>query len=171
VSKSSSDKKAQTTKKKETSSANSDKNKKLAADTKKSDTGGSSKETKDKPSKSSETGTEKSQKETVSASDVHYGYFSSVRTPAYRSGWDAIYGQKETIKKDQVSVKTNKNIIKRARIKPPVTIELDIDSIPEDLRLALEDEIKILIKSKRLSYDKIKSRGSVRWNITCKIMP
>ena len=26
--------------------------------------------------------------------DVHYGYFSSVRTPAYRSGWDEIWGGK-----------------------------------------------------------------------------
>ena len=170
MSKSSSDKKAQTTKKKETSSANSDKNKKLAADTKKSDTGGSSKETKDKPSKSSETGTEKSQKETVSASDVHYGYFSSVRTPAYRSGWDAIYGQKGIRKKDQVSVKVNKKVTKRAKFKPPVTIELDIDSIPEDLRLALEDEIKIQLKPRRLNYDKMQSKGTVQWNITCKIL-
>ena len=26
--------------------------------------------------------------------DAHYGYFSSVRTPEYRSGWDSIWGSK-----------------------------------------------------------------------------
>ena len=170
MSKSSNNKKAQATKKQATS-AKSEKSEKLAGDSKKTDTDASPKEPKEKPSKNSETGTEKSQKETVSSSDVHYGYFSSVRTPAYRSGWDAIYGQKETRKKDQVSVKPNKHIKKRAKIKSPVIVELDIDAIPEDLRLALEDEIKIQLKPRRLNYDKMKAGGVLQWKITCKIMP
>ena len=43
----------------------------------------------------SESGTEggKSARESIGGkADVHYGYFSSVRSPAYRSGWDAIWG-------------------------------------------------------------------------------
>ena len=36
----------------------------------------------------------KSQKQTISSKDVHYGYFSSIRTSAYRKGWDNIFGKR-----------------------------------------------------------------------------
>ena len=37
----------------------------------------------------------KSAREAVGGkSEVHYGYFSSVRTPEYRSGWDSIWGNR-----------------------------------------------------------------------------
>lgn len=168
MNKSSTNKKTQTTKK-EVASEKTKKTEKPVVDSKTTD-GESSSDTKDSSTKSSESGIGKSQKETISTSDVHYGYFSSVRTPAYRSGWDAIYGKNEPQKIERASVKTRKNPTKRSTIKSPITIELDIDSIPEDLRLALEDEIKIQLKPRRLNYDKMQSKGTVQWNITCKIL-
>ncbi len=169
MNKSSSNKKAQTAKK-EVASAKPEKIEKPVADSNKTDADSGSKETKDKPTKSSETGKGKSQKETISTSDVHYGYFSSVRTPAYRSGWDAIYGQKQPGKRTRPTVKASKQATKRATIKPPITVELDIDSLPEDLKRALENQVKIQLKPKRLNYDKKQSGGSVRWNISCIIV-
>ena len=37
----------------------------------------------------------KSQKQTVSSKDVHYGYFSNIRTSAYRKGWDNIFNKRK----------------------------------------------------------------------------
>ncbi len=137
---------------------------------KSADSGSSAKEA-DKPgSNKSEKG--KSQKETVSSSDVHYGYFSSVRTPAYRQGWDEIFGKK----KKSSGSKARKNSYarparkkKKAAIKQPVTLELDIDELPEELRAALSDEVKRKVKRRSINFDKRDAAGAVRWNITCEI--
>ncbi|MBT5039227.1 MAG: hypothetical protein HOM52_12005 [Rhodospirillaceae bacterium] len=120
--------------------------------------------------KSSESGGGKSQKETMSSGDVHYGYFSSVRTPAYRKGWDDIFGKEtktNSAGKKKANGKTRNN--KRARIKAPLALELDINELPEDLRAALDDEIRRQTKRRRINYDKLNAAGAVRWNINCEI--
>ena len=120
--------------------------------------------------KSSESGGGKSQKETMSSGDVHYGYFSSVRTPAYRKGWDDILGKEtktNSAGKKKANGKTRNN--KRARIKAPLALELDINELPEDLRAALDDEIRRQTKRRRINYDKLNAAGAVRWNINCEI--
>ena len=132
--------------------------------------------------KSADSGTEtsaksgggKAQKETISSSDVHYGYFSSVRTPAYRKGWDDIFGKKKS-----PSVKAGKNEsparskssrkTKKSTIKQPITLELDIGELPEALRAALNEEIRRKVKRRRVNYDKLDKAGAVRWNIVCEI--
>ena len=44
-------------------------------------------------SESSSSPPTKSARESVGGkSEVHYGYFSNVKTPEYRSGWDSIWG-------------------------------------------------------------------------------
>ncbi len=139
----------------------------------------------DKPTDSSESGSEKSsesgsekssesggksQKETMSSGDVHYGYFSSVRTPAYRKGWDDIFGKENSSngapEKKAGSKKRNN---KRAKIKPPLSLDLDINELPEDLRAALAEEIRRQTKRWRINYDKLNAAGAVRWNINCEI--
>ncbi len=132
------------------------------------------KSTKD-ASSAADTGTEKSgksseaksQKQTVSASDVHYGYFSSVRTPAYRKGWDDIFGRRKSsgarVRKGGLAPK------KKATIKKPITLELDIAELPEELRSALGDEVRRKAKRRRVNYDKRNAAGAVRWNIVCEI--
>ena len=120
--------------------------------------------------KSSESGGGKSQKETMSSGDVHYGYFSSVRTPAYRKGWDDIFGKEKKTNsagKKKANGKTRNN--KRARIKAPLALELDINELPEDLRAALDDEIRRQTKRRRINYDRLNAAGAVRWNINCEI--
>jgi len=138
--------------------------------TKSADSGSSAKESDKASPKKSEKG--KSQKETISSSDVHYGYFSSVRTPAYRKGWDDIFGKKKKSggsKAGQNGDAQPARKKKKAAIKQPVTLELDIGELPEELRSALSDEAKRKIKRRRINFDKRDAAGAVRWNITCKI--
>ena len=123
---------------------------------------------------SAKSGEGKAQKETVSSSDVHYGYFSSVRTPAYRKGWDDIFGKK----KSSGAIAGNNGTADRAKsarktkkstIKQPITLELDIAELPEALRAALKEEIRRKVKLRRVTYDKLDKAGAVRWNIVCEI--
>ena len=79
-----------------------------------------------KPAKPSEA---KSQKQTTSANDVHYGYFSSVRTPAYRQGWGDIFGKRKSS-----STRAKKSSAKKkATSKKPVTLD-DADRNLDDAR-------------------------------------
>lgn len=124
--------------------------------------------------KSAESGGGKAQKETVSSSDVHYGYFSSVRTPAYRKGWDDIFGKKtssgDNSEKNRIADRTKgARKTKKSTIKQPVTLELDIAELPEALRAGLNEEIRRKVKRRRINYDKLDRAGAVRWNIVCKI--
>ncbi len=48
-----------------------------------------------KPAKSDGDGGKSAKESIGGATDVHYGFFSSVRTPAYRSGWDEIWANKD----------------------------------------------------------------------------
>ena len=120
--------------------------------------------------KSTKSGADKSQKQTVSTSDVHYGYFSSVRTPAYRKGWDDIFGNKKSAgakaRKNGAAARPKK---KKAVLKKPITLELDIAELPEELRAALSDEVRRKVKRRRVNYDKLDKAGAVRWNIVCEI--
>ncbi len=124
--------------------------------------------------KSTKSGGEKSQKQTISTSDVHYGYFSSVRTPAYRKGWDDIFGNKKSSGAEAENNGTagrtkNARSTKKSTLKQPITLELDIDELPEELRAALSEEIRRKVKRQRVNYDKLDKAGAVRWNIVCEI--
>jgi len=124
--------------------------------------------------KSAKSGGEKSQKQTISTSDVHYGYFSSVRTPAYRKGWDDIFGNKKSSGAeagDNATAGRTKNArsTKKSTLKQPITLELDIGELPEELRAALSEEIRRKVKHQRVNYDKLDKAGAVRWNIVCEI--
>jgi hypothetical protein len=96
---------------------------------------------------------------------VHYGYFSSVRTPAYRSGWDDIWG-KGNGKKPSRAKKAAK-----PRKKPdPITLTLDLDDLPAKLRNGLVDVARAeLKKQSRLSYERREKAGAIDWRITCRI--
>ena len=73
-------------------SNSSDSKKSSSSDSKKSS---ASFDSSSSSSNSSNGGGGKSQRESVGGTqEVHYGYFSSVRTPEYRNGWEAIWGKK-----------------------------------------------------------------------------
>ena len=134
--------------------------------TTKSSTSDSDKASPSKPEKG------KSQKETVSSSDVHYGYFSSVRTPAYRKGWDEIFGEKKSShgpKADNNGDRLPPSRKKKAAIRQPLKLELDIGELPDQLQVALSDEVKRRIKRRRINFEKRNAAGAVRWKLICEI--
>jgi hypothetical protein len=98
-------------------------------------------------------------------SEVYYGKFSNVKNPAYRGGWDDIWGGKKSRAKPAADRKT-------ARKNPePITLNLDITELPEDLRAGLSDFARAELKRQksRLSYDRREKTGAVSWRIECRI--
>ena len=91
-------------------------------------------------------------------SAVHYGYFSNVKTPKYRSGWDDIWSKDAKPKKK-----------KPARTKEPVVISLPVDELPEDVQRSLTDAARAMLKKKRINYDKRAEAGAVTWRIDCEV--
>lgn len=98
----------------------------------------------------------KSSRESVGgAATGHYGFFSNVRTPEYKSGWDEIWGKKK---------KT------RSR-KPagPVTVEVAFDELPDELREALAAAAKAKLGRVRGAYDRSARAGTAVWRIECTV--
>ncbi len=162
------------TSKKESAKSASDTGSASDASAEKSAESGAEKSADSGAKKSAESGGGKAQKETVSSSDVHYGYFSSVRTPAYRKGWDDIFGKKQSSGDDAKKIGTadrakSARKTKKSTIKQPITLELDIAKLPDALRAALNEEIRRKVKRRRVNYDKLDKAGAVRWNIVCEI--
>ncbi|MEC7396429.1 MAG: hypothetical protein VX639_04685 [Pseudomonadota bacterium] len=136
--------------------------KSTSSDSKKSS---SSSESSSSSSSASSGGSGKSQRESVGGSkEVHYGYFSSVRTPEYRSGWDAIWG-----KKSKSSTKTVKNKVKK--LAGPVELDLAFDKLPDNLREALMEHVRKKLRRTPNGFKKLQESGAVDWNLTVRIDP
>ena len=109
----------------------------------------------------------KSVRESVGGSgDVHYGYFSSVRTPAYRSGWDAIWSKNGDGEGERRSARSEP----KPRKKPqPITLSLDLDSLPGALRDGLVEIARAELKKSRVNYERRDKAGAVDWRIVCRV--
>ena len=111
-------------------------------------------------------------------SDVHYGYFSSVRTPEYRSGWDAIWGGKNgdnAVGGDNGDATPRRRSPARAsgpaksrKRRDPVTVTLDLDDLPPALRQGLVEIASARLKESRVSYARREKAGAIDWRITCR---
>ena len=111
-------------------------------------------------------------------SDVHYGYFSSVRTPAYRSGWDAIWGSDngddasngdETPRQSRQRVTRARAPAKPRKRRDPITVTLDLDDLPPDLKDGLVEIASARLKESRVSYARRDKAGAIDWRITCRV--
>ena len=119
----------------------------------------------DAPSPSSADSGGKSAKESVGGAAVgHYGYFSNIKSPEYKSGWDDIWGKKnnsggkkKTAKKSAPTPKT------------PVVVSLDFEDLPEELRDGLAQAVRAQLKKKRISYDARARKGDIDWTIDCEV--
>jgi hypothetical protein len=101
----------------------------------------------------------KSSRESIGgAGAVHYGYFSNVKTPQYRSGWDDIWTK---------GAKTKKK--KSPRAKEPIVISLALDELSDELRKGLADIARARLKSSRINYDKSDQAGAITWRIECDV--
>ena len=160
-----------------------------SADTKtkaKDDAGSGSSATSTTEAKSSEGGKDagkeagKSARESAGGkADVHYGYFSSVRTPAYRSGWDAIWGsengdsaengadQDETPRQRRAARASRASKARKRR--DPITVTLDLDALPPELKDGLVEIASAELKKSRVSYARRDKAGAIDWRITCRV--
>ena len=105
--------------------------------------------------------------------DVHYGYFSSVRTPAYRSGWDAIWGSRNGDDAADGGETPRRRATRRAararKRRDPITLTLDLDSLPPSLRDGLVEIARAELRKSRVSYERRDKAGAVDWRITCRV--
>ncbi len=124
-----------------------------------------------------ESGTEggKSARESIGGkADVHYGYFSSVRSPAYRSGWDAIWGNGKNGDEAADGAEAPRSRAAGRRSKPrkrrdPITVTLDLDALPPSLREGLVEIARAELKKSRVSYARRDKAGAIDWRITCRV--
>ena len=150
------------------------------ADTKaKDDVGSASSESASTEAKSSEGAKETGKSARDSAggkTDVHYGYFSSVRTPAYRSGWDSIWGSKngddagngEETPRQRRAARASRPAKARKR-RQPITVTLDLDTLPPELKDGLVEIASAELKKSRVSYARRDKAGAIDWRITCRV--
>ena len=107
--------------------------------------------------------------------DVHYGYFSSVRTPAYRSGWDAIWGSRNGDGADNGDETPRRQAARASRPakarkrREPITVTLDLDDLPPSLRDGLVEIASAELKKSRVSYARRDKAGAIDWRITCRV--
>ena len=116
----------------------------------------------------------KSAREAIGGKDgVHYGYFSSVRTPAYRSGWDSIWGSQDGSNGADGEAASRGRAPKRAakarKRREPITLSLDLDALPPSLKDGLVEIARAELKKSRVSYERRDKAGAIDWRITCRV--
>ena len=117
-------------------------------------------------SSSSDKETGKSAKESIGGkADIHYGFFSSVRTPEYRSGWDDIWGKANSKNSGKDSSRSRSNGKSKSGAKP-VTAELNIADLPDDVRDSLIEAARKKMRKSRANLDKLDAAGKVDWTIS-----
>jgi len=118
-------------------------------------------ESKSSSSSTSSGGDGKSTRDSIGGSkEVHYGYFSSVRTPEYRSGWDDIWGKKS--KKKTVSKS-------KAKTTGPVDLEIDFGTLPADLCEGLMDHARKKLRRTPAGFKKLQEAGDIAWTLSVRV--
>tara|TARA_B100000686_G_scaffold353640_1_gene460102 strand:+ start:1843 stop:2259 length:417 start_codon:yes stop_codon:yes gene_type:complete len=111
---------------------------------------------------SSNGGGGKSQRDSIGGSkEVHYGYFSSVRTPEYRNGWEAIWGKK--------SKKSSGGKAKKPT--GPVELNIEFDTLPENLQEALMEHARKKLRRSPKGFKKLQETNAIDWSLSVRIDP
>jgi hypothetical protein len=101
----------------------------------------------------------KSSRESVGGSSaVHYGFFSNVKNPKYRSGWDDIWSKESKPKKK-----------KPASAKEPVIVNLDLTDLSIEIQKGIADAARAKLKKSRINYDNRDKAGAITWRIECEV--
>ena len=109
----------------------------------------------------SETSTEigKSSKESIGgAGSVHYGFFSNIKSPEYRSGWDDIWSKNKKTKKKQP-----------VKGKQPKTISITFNELPNEVQQGLIDAAESELKKSRINYSNRAKKNKISWKIKCNV--
>ena len=111
----------------------------------------------------------KSARESIGGAAVgHYGFFSNIKTPEYKSGWDDIWGKPEK-SGDKTAGKKTTGKKAAAKKKAPVTVWLDLEDLPAELQAGLADAARAQLKKMRVNYDSRDKAGAVTWRIHCDV--
>ncbi|MFT7572608.1 MAG: hypothetical protein ACI9JL_003662 [Paracoccaceae bacterium] len=109
----------------------------------------------------------KSARDSIGGAAVgHYGYFSNIKTPEYKSGWDDIWGKKESGGKKKNAAEKPEAA---AKPKAPRVVSFDFEDLPADLQAALAKEARAQFKKARVNYDNRDKSGAVTWRIDCTV--
>jgi len=109
----------------------------------------------------------KSARESVGGAAVgHYGYFSNIKTPEYKSGWDDIWGGKKSGGAKKKAPAKKKAAPKR---KEPRVVAFDFEDLPADLQAGLADAARAQLKKSRINYAARDKAGAVTWRIECTV--
>lgn len=111
---------------------------------------------------SSSTGGKSSRESVGGKSAVHYGYFSNIKTPEYKSGWDDIWGKTKSRGRKAMVGK-----IRETKQRELVSVDIDFASLPESARTALAAAATEQLKKKRISYAVRDKKGDIVWRIAC----
>lgn len=108
----------------------------------------------------------KSARESVGGATVgHYGYFSNIKTPEYKSGWDDIWGKKKSGAKNKPAAKPKAAPTR----KEPRVAAFDFEDLPADIQAGLAAAARAQLKKARVNYDSRDKAGAVTWRIECKV--
>jgi hypothetical protein len=109
----------------------------------------------------------KSARESVGGAAVgHYGYFSNIKTPEYKSGWDDIWGNDKSGSAKKKAPAKKKAAPKR---KEPRVVTFDFEDLPADLQAGLAGAARAQLKKARINYAARDKAGAVTWRIECKV--
>lgn len=124
-------------------------------------------------SSSSSGGGGKSSRDSVGGSGaVHYGFFSNIKSPEYKSGWDDIWGKKSPSKKKAPGKKkaaAKTTVRTTTKKKQPVVISLSMADLPDQIQKDLASIAREKLKKYRVSYDRRDKAGAVSWRIQCEV--
>lgn len=96
-----------------------------------------------------------------SASQSSISHFSSVSTPAYRSGWDNIFGNGDATKNTDLKKSNGDN--------PPDHLEISDDGIDTELRNMLQNAFQKQAQEQGFNLDEIEKSYYFEYNINCTI--
>ena len=145
------------------STSSSDKSSSKSTESKSKDSGST-----DSASSSGGAESGKSAKESIGGkSEIHYGFFSSVRTPEYRSGWDDIWGSKDSGNSGKKSAKGRSNGKSKATsAAKSTTVELGFADLPDEVRDGLMEAARKKMRKSRANLDKLDAAGKIDWSIS-----
>lgn len=113
----------------------------------------------------------KSARESVGGAAVgHYGFFSNIKTPEYKSGWDDIWGNKKSGgKKQKPAAKKTTPSKPPSKPKAPRVVAFDFEDLPADLQAGLAEAAQAQLKKSRINYAGRDKAGAVSWRIECTV--
>ena len=97
-----------------------------------------------------------------SASQLSTSYFSSVSTPAYRSGWNSVFGSDKATKKTKLKTSNGDDY--------PDNITITDEDIDTELRNILYKAFQRRARNQGVSLAKIKRLAVIEYNLECNIV-